>query len=196
MFWRDDARATHAEYETTYLGTLSRTARRSRCSWSPEGTKDGNRPVLHRLRRLQHQPDAGVRSLELCPARTGWHLRGGNPRGGGEYGEACTKPGCSAGSRTCSTILWRRRVARVERLESVRIAIEGGSRRALTAAVMVQRPDPSWRRCSPRQSPTCCVPPLTVGRFWISEMVRPTTCRSFRPLQILSSQRRTDRPIH
>ena len=60
----------------------SKDGTRCRCSWYPGkgSAKDGNRPGSpDRLWRIQHQPDAGIRSVELRPAREGWHLRGAEP---------------------------------------------------------------------------------------------------------------------
>ena len=152
--------------------------RRSAEGRQPAGAAD-------RLRRLQHQPDAGVRSVgssrcsieaastpsPTCAAAANTARRG-------------TRPGCSSESRTCSTTSSRRPSgwSREGYTPAGRLAIEGGSNGGLlTGAVMIQRPDLFG-------AVVCRVPVadmlryhrFTIGRFWISEYgIAPTNPQQF-----------------
>ena len=162
-------------------GIRRRTARRSRCSWSRKrGRRRRRTPslaravLLDRLRRLQHQPDAGVRSVGLPLARRG-RRAGGRATCAAAASTATrgTAPACASGSRTCSTTSSPppSGCSRRGRAAPGRVAIEGGSNGGLlVGACLVQRPDLFG-------AAICRVPVadmlryhlFTVGRFWIPE---------------------------
>ena len=128
----------------------------------------------HGLRRVQHQPDAGVRSVQLRAPRP---RRRRSPSPTCAVAANTARRGIEAGMFERKQNVFDDFIAAAEWLCASgystprKLAIEGGSNGGLlTAAVMVQRPDLFG-------AVLCRVPVadmlryhlFTVGRFWISE---------------------------
>ena len=114
----------------------------------------------HRLRRVQHQPDAGLRSVGLSLARRRRHHRGRQPaRRRRVRRRLAPRRDARAQAERVRRFHRRGRVARIERPRRARPASR--SRAAATAACWSARawcsgPSSSARRSAACRSPTCC----------------------------------------